>query len=52
MVEEIEGYHMKWRNCVERMPSEHLPREAYFHHPVGRWDIGHPGRRWAQFLLS
>jgi hypothetical protein len=33
-------YQREWHNHVEKMPPEHLSRQAYYYHPTGKGDIG------------
>ena len=46
IVEEIVQYQNNWKEHVNRMSSDRLPKQALFYNPKGKRDIGRPRTRW------
>jgi hypothetical protein len=36
---------------LQRMPSETVPKQLLYYHPIGRRDPGRPRRRWPDGLM-
>ena len=50
IVKEIEQYHKKWLQHVQRMDTNRLPKQALKYKPKGRRNIGRPRKRWRDQL--
>ena len=46
IVKEIVQYQNNWKEHVNRMSSDRLPKQALFYNPKGKRDIGWPRTRW------
>jgi len=46
IVEEIKQYQQKWRQHVQRMGTNRLPKQALRYRPKGRTNLGRPRKRW------
>jgi hypothetical protein len=53
IVKEIKQYQQKWRQHVQRMDENRLPRQALHYRPNGQRNVGRPKKRWKdQFHLE
>jgi 2-keto-3-deoxy-L-rhamnonate aldolase RhmA len=53
IIKEIKQYQQKWRQHVQKMDKNRLPRQALHYRPNGQRNIGRPRKRWAdQFHLE